>query len=57
MRICFGEPTIAEILSDPIVDALMEADGVDRVELKNMIMQLRWNASTYPGSVRRTQTE
>jgi hypothetical protein len=31
------EPTLKEILSDSIVTALMEADGVDRHELEAML--------------------
>ena len=34
------EPTLKEILSDPIVTALMSADGVDPVELEAMLTQI-----------------
>jgi len=34
------EPTLQEILSDPIVTALMTADGVDPVELQAMLTQI-----------------
>ena len=34
------EPTLREILSDPIVTALMSADGVDPVELEAMLTQI-----------------
>jgi len=34
------EPTLKEILSDPIVTALMSADGVDPVELQAMLTQI-----------------
>jgi hypothetical protein len=54
------EPTLEEILSDPIVTALMEADGVDRQELEAMLIEVgrtstapqvyRWLA--WPGSCR-----
>jgi hypothetical protein len=30
----YREPTLEEILSDPIVGALMKADGVDQPSLK-----------------------
>ena len=33
MRWCSGEPRLAEILADPIVQALMAADGVDPRQL------------------------
>jgi uncharacterized Fe-S cluster-containing radical SAM superfamily enzyme len=35
-----GEPTIAEILSDPIVRAVMEADRVDPVALEAQLRSL-----------------
>jgi hypothetical protein len=55
------EPTLEDILSDPIVTALMEADGVDRQELEAMLKETgrrstalskvnRWPA--WPGSCR-----
>jgi len=31
------DPTISELLSDPLVRAIMEADGVDPMELKAMM--------------------
>jgi len=34
------EPTLHEILSDPIVKALMEADGVDPNELAAMLARI-----------------
>jgi hypothetical protein len=34
MRWCRREPTIREILSDPIVMAVMKADGIDPVGLE-----------------------
>ena len=34
------EPTLAEILSDPIVAAVMEADAVDVRELDAMLSQI-----------------
>ena len=32
----FAEPTLAEILADPITEAVMEADGVDASQLAIM---------------------
>jgi len=40
-----GEPTLDEILSDPIVRALMEADGVDRQELEAMLSRIARRSS------------
>jgi hypothetical protein len=34
-----GEPTLEEILSDPIVRAVMEADGIDPHELAATLRQ------------------
>jgi len=34
------EPTLKEMLSDPIVTALMSADGVDPLELEAMLTQI-----------------
>jgi hypothetical protein len=36
----FHEPTLSEILSDSIVEALMNADGVDPVALEAMLRQM-----------------
>jgi hypothetical protein len=35
-----GEPSIAELLSDPVTQALMEADGVNPVELEAMLRRV-----------------
>jgi hypothetical protein len=37
------EPTLKEILSDPIVTALMRADGVDPLELETMLTRINRN--------------
>ena len=36
----FREPTLSEILSDSIVKALMNADGVDPIALEAMLRQM-----------------
>jgi hypothetical protein len=36
----FREPTLDETLSDPIVQAVMRADGVDALELEAMLMSI-----------------
>jgi len=35
-----GEPTLQEILSEPIIVALMRADGVDPAELEAMLSRI-----------------
>jgi hypothetical protein len=35
------EPTLSEILSDPIVEAVMKADRVDRAALERELRNLR----------------
>jgi hypothetical protein len=39
MNWCHREPTLNEILSDPIVRALMEADGIDPQEVAATLRQ------------------
>ncbi len=34
------EPTLKDLLSDPIIEAVMEADGVDRYELETMLKEV-----------------
>ena len=43
MSFCRGEPTIAEILSDSIVQAVMEADGVDPKRLEALLRSMAQN--------------
>jgi hypothetical protein len=40
MRWCRREPTLKEILSDSIIRAMMDADGVDPDELEAMLTHL-----------------
>ena len=40
MNWCHREPTLNEILSDPVVRAVMEADGVNRHELEVMLRRV-----------------
>ncbi len=40
MNTCRGDLTLTEALSDPIIGAMMDADGVDRDELKTSLVSL-----------------
>jgi hypothetical protein len=40
MNTCRGDLTLTEVLSDPIIGAMMDADGVDRDELKSSLISL-----------------
>ena len=40
MRWCHDEPTLDELLSDPMIGALMRADGVDPEALGNELARL-----------------
>jgi len=42
---CHREPTLGDILSEPIVEAVMQADGVDPQELKAMLTRIARNRS------------
>jgi hypothetical protein len=41
-----AEPTLAEILSDPIVRALMDADGVEPHEIRTVLSRISATPST-----------
>jgi hypothetical protein len=41
------EPTIAELLSDPIVKAVMKADGVDPSALEAQLARIAQTAATF----------
>jgi hypothetical protein len=43
MSFCRREPTIAEMLSDSIVQAVMEADGVDPKRLEALLRSMAQN--------------
>ena len=40
MTECFSEPTLDEVLSDPLVQEVMASDGVDRVELEASLNEI-----------------
>ena len=37
----FGEPTLEEILSDPITQAVMQADAVDARQLESCLLRVQ----------------
>jgi hypothetical protein len=37
---CHREPTLKELLADPIFAAVMKADGIDRSEFESMLKQI-----------------
>ncbi len=39
--VVFCEPTLAEMLADPVIQAAMQADGVDAAELKTLLDKVR----------------
>lgn len=41
MIACHGEPTLDEILSDPVIEAVMAADGVDPNEIETLLHRVR----------------
>ena len=43
MHTYFFEPSLKEILSEPIFTSLMEADGVDRDELLAILREVAWD--------------
>jgi hypothetical protein len=40
MSECFSEPTLDEVLSDPLVQDVMASDGVDRAELHASLSEI-----------------
>jgi hypothetical protein len=40
MSECFSEPTLDEVLSDPLVQDVMASDGVDPVELQASLSEI-----------------
>lgn len=36
-----GEPTLQELLDDPVIEAIMARDGVERDELVKLIFEVR----------------
>jgi len=50
MMECFSEPTLTEVLSDPLVQEVMASDGVDRTELEAALVEIA-------GDIRRRTTK
>ncbi len=40
MMECFSEPTLDEVLSDPLIQDVMASDGVDRAELQASLIEV-----------------
>jgi predicted nuclease of predicted toxin-antitoxin system len=40
MTTCFREPTLVELLNDPLTHAVMRADNVNPQELENLLRDL-----------------
>ena len=40
MRWCYDEPTLDEMLNDPLIGAVMRADGVDADELRPALNEM-----------------
>jgi hypothetical protein len=40
MTECFSEPTLDEVLSDPLVQEVMASDGVDRADLEASLNEI-----------------
>jgi hypothetical protein len=40
MRWCYDEPTLDEMLTDPLIAAVMRADGVDAGELRPALNEM-----------------
>ena len=40
MITCHEEPTLDEILSDPVIEAVMAADGVDPGEVETLVRRV-----------------
>jgi hypothetical protein len=41
MITCHEEPTLDEMLSDPVIEAVMAADGVDPGEVETLVRRVR----------------
>jgi hypothetical protein len=40
MRSCYDEPTLDDMLADPLIAAVMRADGVDAGELRPALYEM-----------------
>ena len=53
MTACFRDPTLAELLDDPIARAVMRADGVNPQELETSLRELAARRAEHVESTRR----
>ncbi len=44
-----GEPAIADLLRDPVVEAVMASDGVTAEEVRHLLVEARERLRTEPG--------
>jgi hypothetical protein len=45
----FREPTLAEMLSDPVIQSVMRADAVDPAELRALLDRGGGSGGSFPG--------
>lgn len=43
--VCFSEPALEDVMTDPVTQALMTADRVDRAEVEKMFSAIARTAS------------
>ena len=48
MTECFWEPSLAEVLADPLVQVVMASDGVDPAELQASLTAIAGNIRRHP---------
>jgi hypothetical protein len=48
---CFAEPTLDEVLSDPLVMEVMASDGVDRTELETALVEIAGDIRARKGRI------
>ena len=51
MTVCFEEPTLDELLRDPLIRQVMQADGVDTTALRSMMGVLASEIAARPKPV------
>ena len=54
MNWCFDEPGMDDVLSDPLIQSVMAADGVDRDELQTMLSEVAEEIGRRPSGKRKS---